>query len=45
MSALRMIGSWLTIFAIGCVVFIALGAITRFYWEILMLGWRLGGGA
>lgn len=45
MNAVRMIGSWLTLFAVGCITFIVLGAITRFYWELLMLGWRMGGGA
>lgn len=45
MNALRMIGSWLTMFAVGCITFIVLGAITRFYWELLMLGWRWGASA
>jgi hypothetical protein len=42
MNALRMIGSWLTMFAVGCLTFIVIGALSRFYWELLMLGWRWG---
>jgi hypothetical protein len=43
MNAIKTVGSWALLFAIGCVGLIAIGAISRFYWEMLLLGWKWGG--